>query len=30
MDLGAVAFLGAFAAGVLSFASPCVFPLIPA
>lgn len=30
MDLGAVAFLGAFAAGILSFASPCVFPLIPA
>ena len=30
MDLGAVAFLSAFSAGVLSFASPCVFPLIPA
>ncbi len=30
MDLGLVGFLGAFAAGVLSFLSPCVFPLIPA
>ena len=30
MELGALVFLGAFAAGVLSFASPCVFPLIPA
>jgi cytochrome c-type biogenesis protein len=30
MELGLVAFLGAFGAGVLSFVSPCVFPLIPA
>lgn len=30
MDLGLLGFLGAFAAGVLSFVSPCVFPLIPA
>ena len=30
MDIGLVGFLGAFAAGVFSFVSPCVFPLIPA
>jgi cytochrome c-type biogenesis protein len=30
MEIGLVGFLGAFAAGVLSFLSPCVFPLIPA
>jgi cytochrome c-type biogenesis protein len=30
MDIGLVGYLGAFAAGVLSFVSPCVFPLIPA
>ena len=30
MDLGLLGLLGAFAAGVLSFVSPCVFPLIPA
>jgi cytochrome c-type biogenesis protein len=30
MDFGTIGFLGAFAAGVLSFLSPCVFPLIPA
>ncbi len=30
MELGLVGFIGAFAAGVLSFLSPCVFPLIPA
>jgi len=30
MEIGTIGFLGAFAAGVLSFLSPCVFPLIPA
>ncbi len=30
MEFGFIGFLGAFAAGVLSFLSPCVFPLIPA
>ncbi|MEA3440888.1 MAG: cytochrome c biogenesis protein CcdA [Chloroflexota bacterium] len=30
MDIGIIGFLGAFGAGVLSFVSPCVFPLIPA
>lgn len=30
MEFGAIGFLGVFAAGVLSFLSPCVFPLIPA
>jgi len=30
MDIGTIGFVGAFAAGVLSFLSPCVFPLIPA
>jgi len=30
MDIGTIGFIGAFAAGVLSFLSPCVFPLIPA
>jgi cytochrome c-type biogenesis protein len=30
MDIGVLGFLGAFAAGLLSFVSPCVFPLIPA
>lgn len=30
MEIGIIGFLGAFAAGVLSFISPCVFPLIPA
>ena len=30
MELGFIGLFGAFAAGVLSFLSPCVFPLIPA
>lgn len=30
MDIGTLGILAAFAAGVLSFLSPCVFPLIPA
>ena len=30
MEFGAIGFLGVFAAGTLSFLSPCVFPLIPA
>lgn len=30
MDFGTLGIFGAFAAGVLSFLSPCVFPLIPA
>jgi len=30
MDIGTLGFLGVFAAGILSFLSPCVFPLIPA
>ena len=30
MEIGTIGFLGAFAAGVFSFLSPCVFPLIPA
>ena len=30
MDIGTVGLIGAFAAGGLSFLSPCVFPLIPA
>jgi cytochrome c-type biogenesis protein len=30
MDFGTIGLVGAFAAGVLSFLSPCVFPLIPA
>jgi len=30
MDIGTIGFVGAFAAGVLSFLSPCVFPLLPA
>lgn len=30
MDIGIVGFIAAFGAGVLSFVSPCVFPLIPA
>ncbi len=29
MDIASFGFLGAFAAGTLSFLSPCVFPLIP-
>ena len=28
--MSSVSFLGAFAAGLLSFLSPCVLPLIPA
>ncbi len=30
MEIGTLGFIGVFAAGVLSFVSPCVFPLIPA
>ena len=30
MDIGTLGILAAFGAGVLSFLSPCVFPLIPA
>jgi cytochrome c-type biogenesis protein len=30
VDIGTLGIVGAFAAGVLSFLSPCVFPLIPA
>lgn len=30
MDFGTIGIIGAFAAGLLSFLSPCVFPLIPA
>ncbi|MFC1878936.1 cytochrome c biogenesis CcdA family protein [Chloroflexota bacterium] len=30
MEIGSIGYLGAFAAGVLSFLSPCVFPLITA
>jgi len=30
MDFGTIGYFGAFLAGVLSFLSPCVFPLIPA
>ena len=30
MEIGVVRFFAAFGAGVLSFVSPCVFPLIPA
>ena len=30
MDIGTLGIIAAFGAGVLSFLSPCVFPLIPA
>ena len=30
MDIGSIGFIAAFSAGILSFLSPCVFPLIPA
>jgi cytochrome c-type biogenesis protein len=29
MDVGSIGFAAAFAAGVVSFLSPCVLPLIP-
>ena len=29
MEPGDISFIGAFAAGLLSFISPCVLPLIP-
>ncbi len=30
MDIGTLGILAAFGVGILSFLSPCVFPLIPA
>jgi cytochrome c-type biogenesis protein len=30
MEIGTIGLIGAFTAGILSFLSPCVFPLIPA